>query len=372
MKSLLFQKNDLPNKTLHNLLRVVILLLIVLILMNAGAFCVSLYRTVSNALAVIIVPLLLSIILAFILDPVVLFFERHGISRTFSICIIYIGIFFCIATLLRTIIPAIQDEIISLQKVYPQYSARFVRSIGEQEDFLKERYEMFKNLNITGSISSYLKEKVISQEKSELLITSSKFIGSFLSILVLVPFFTFFFLKDGSRMKKKVISLVPNRYFEMSLNLFYQIDRQLGGFIRARLLEAFAVGFICFAGLSILEIKYSFVLAIIAAIMNLIPYVGPFIGVVPALLIAFVDTGDWMIFFWVAFIYLLAQLFDMLIIIPSLFSRIVNMHPLVVIIVIIVGGQMGGILGMILAVPIYSIIKVTITEVHKGLSSLRI
>ena len=171
--------------------------------------------------------------------------------------------------------------------------------------------------------------------------------------------------------KKALIGTIPNRYVEMSLNLIYKINIQLGGFVRARLLEALCVGLTCFIGLTLLGVKYTAVLAIIAGLTNLIPYIGPVIGAIPALIIAFVDTGNPAMLLWVSMVYGIAQLIDMLVIIPAVFAKIVNMHPLAVVIVIIVGGQLGGVIGMILAVPVYSITRVTVKEIHTGLTSLR-
>jgi len=367
-----FLSKEGSNKTFVNLIRVVTFLLVVIILMNGGTVVVSLAKIAFKAIEGIFVSLLLSIVLVYILKPVIILLENFNLSRTLSIAIIYIAILLSLGTLFGTIIPSIESEISALQKELPQYKDKIIQTIETHEKHFKEKYPVFENISFSASLSSYVKEQLLSKDTStSIFISSSRFIGSFLTLLIMVPFITFFFLKDGSVMKRATISIIPNRYFEMSLNIIYEINRQLGGFIRARLLEALCVGIICFIGLTILEIKYAAVLAIIAAIFNLIPYIGPVIGAVPALFIAFVDTGNMVTIFWVAIVFLSAQLFDIFVIIPAVFAKIVDMHPLVVVIVIIIGGELGSIIGMILAVPLYSITKVTLKEIHTGLKSLR-
>ena len=372
MKRFLFSSTDGSNKTFINLIRAVIILLAILILMSGSTFVVSIANVLSKAIAGVFIPLLLSFVLVYLLNPILLFLESYHLGRTFSICLLFILILFIIGAIFNTVIPPIQKEVTSLQKRYPIYKERIVQTIEQQENFLKTRFPVLRSIDISRSFSRYVQDNLYQNNQPDLLISSSRIIGSIFYTIILVPFITFFFLRDGIRMKKALIRMIPNRYFEMSLNIIYQINRQLGGFIRARLIEAFLIGAICYIGLVILGIKYTAVLAIIAGVTNLIPYIGPIIGAIPALLIALVDNGNWTTFLWVAIVYLVAQLADNLVIVPALFSKIVDMHPLTVVIVIIVGGQLGGIIGMILAVPFYSIIKVTIREIHTGLTSLRI
>ena len=347
-------------------------LLFVIILMNAGTVVVSLTKIGFQAIEGIFVSLLLATVLTFILNPVIVFLENLNLSRTIAITTVYLSIGVSFGVIFGNIVPSIQKEFRSLQKEIPLYKEKIVSSINEKEALLKQKYPVFKKVHLSTSLESYLKNRLLKSNKSDIIVSSSKIIGSFLTLLIMVPFITFFFLKDGFIIKKTLIGAVPNRYFEMSLNLIYEINRQLGGFIRARLLEAVCVGIICFVGLTFFNVKYAAVLALFAALMNLIPYIGPVIGALPAIFIAFVDTGSWVILTQVVIVFIAAQLFDIFVIIPAVFARIVDMHPLMVVIVIIVGGQLGGIIGMILAVPIYSVTKVTIREIFIGLSSLRI
>jgi len=172
------------------------------------------------------------------------------------------------------------------------------------------------------------------------------------SLFILVPLFSFFFLRDGHRILRACIALAPNRYFEMAHDLSYLISRQLAQFIRGRIIEAFIVGLVVTVGL--------------AGVTNLIPYIGPLVGMVPGILIALVDLGMGGQFWWIVIVYfLIAQvLVDNFILIPVLISRVSNLHPLWVFLAIIMGGKLYGVLGMIIGVPVASVIKIIILEVR--------
>jgi putative permease len=185
-------------------------------------------------------------------------------------------------------------------------------------------------------------------------------------LMILVPLFTFFFLRDGRRIRSACVSLAPNRHFEMAHDLSYLVSRQLSQFVRGRVLEAIIVGLVVAGGLSLTDIRYAPMLGIFAGVTNLIPYIGPIIGMIPGLLIAFADLGVGGQFWWIVILYvLIAQvLVDNFILIPILISRVSNLHPLLVFFAIIVGGKLYGVIGMIIGVPIVSVVKITLLEIR--------
>lgn len=185
-------------------------------------------------------------------------------------------------------------------------------------------------------------------------------------LMILVPLFTFFFLRDGRRIMSACVSLAPNRHFEMAHDLSYLVSRQLSQFVRGRVLEAIIVGLVVAGGLSLTDIRYAPMLGIFAGVTNLIPYIGPIVGMVPGLLIAFADLGVGGQFWWIVILYvLIAQvLVDNFILIPILISRVSNLHPLLVFFAIIVGGKLYGVIGMIIGVPIVSVVKITLLEIR--------
>ena len=192
-------------------------------------------------------------------------------------------------------------------------------------------------------------------------------ISSSLSVMILAPFFAFFMLLDGQAVGKKLLALVPNNFFELALNLQHRINVQLGDFIRARLLEAGIVGFCVWVGLAAVGFEYAVLLAVFAGLSNLIPYIGPVVGAIPAVLIALVNSVPGFEFLIVIAVYIIAQLIDNFFIIPLVVAKIANLHPVTVAIVIIIGAQIGGILGMIISIPVASMLKLIISTIYSHL-----
>jgi putative permease len=160
--------------------------------------------------------------------------------------------------------------------------------------------------------------------------------------------------------------------FELALNLQYQINRQLSDFIRARLLEATIVGVVVWTGLALISFPYAILLGVFAGLTNLIPYIGPLIGAVPAVLIALVAYGDGVTILLVSVVYVGAQLIDNMIVIPFIVAKIVNLHPIIVVVVILIGAQSAGILGMIISIPVACIIKLTAEALYHHLLEFRV
>lgn len=320
---------------------------------------IALVRTAS---AVLFLPLLLSLVLTFLLEPIVSFFERKTRNRISSIFFVYILLAILIYLLMQLIIPHWQSAWSSLQADLPRYirgMTSYIREFGlkveEQAPFidtagLVERGRAFGrdiiNAVIVGTPQSALR------------------IGG---LLLIVPLFTFFFLRDGGRILRSCISLAPNRTFEMVHDLSYLITRQLSHFIRGRIIEATIIGIVIFVGLSFTDIRYAGFLAIFAGVTNLIPYIGPLIGMVPGILIALVDLGVGGQFWWIVIVYFVIGqvIVDNFILIPILISRYSNLHPLWVIIAIVIGGKLYGIIGMVIGVPIASTIKICFVEIRQ-------
>ena len=153
----------------------------------------------------------------------------------------------------------------------------------------------------------------------------------------------------------------------MVLDIYAHVSWQLSHFIRGRILEAMIIGVVVWMGLSLTDIRYAPILAVIAGATNLVPYIGPIIGMIPGLVIALVDLGMGGQFWWILCVYvLLAQIIlDNFILIPILISKVSNLHPLWVILAIIMGGKLYGVMGMIIGVPIASIINIIFIEIHQ-------
>jgi predicted PurR-regulated permease PerM len=195
----------------------------------------------------------------------------------------------------------------------------------------------------------------------------------FLANLVIIPFITYFILAEGDVAVKKLIERVPNKYFEMTLNVINKIENDLIGYLRGWILDSVIVGALNIIGFYIIGVPYAILLGIIAGISNLIPYIGPFFGVIPALLVSLIQFGDFRQAYQIILITLVfVQLLDNVIIQPLCFSKTVDIHPVTVILVLIIGNSIMGIAGMLLAIPIATILKSSAVETYWGLKNYQI
>ena len=196
--------------------------------------------------------------------------------------------------------------------------------------------------------------------------------------LVLIPFMTFFLLKDGRRLKKSFIQTLPNRYFEMTISLLHKIDCQLGSYIRGQMLVSLCIGILAITALAILDVPYFLLIGTVAGLANMIPYFGPIVGAIPAVILNVIDKGSLSAALVVIAAFLLIRLIDDTLVSPNILGRSLKIHPLLVIIVIFTGGEMFGIMGLLLCIPVTGIIKVTIQELlwnfkhYRGLSRRRV
>lgn len=344
-------------------------LLFYLTMTGAIASGLAIYFSASKVIALVreatsglLLPLLLSLILAFLLEPLVSRLERGRINRTGAIFLVYLLLAVTLSVLVSVIIPQWQNTWTSLQADLPRYLGQLADFLKDLQSSLLDRFPFVHNYDLPGRSRHYLEDLF-----TEVLFHTPRQALRLGSLMLLVPLFTFFFLRDGARILRAFIGMAPNRYFEMVHDLSFLVSGQLSHFIRGRILEAGIIGLVVWGGLSLTDIRYALFLGIFAGVTNLVPYVGPLVGMVPGLLIALVDLGMGGQFLWIVTVYfLIAQVIvDNFILIPVLISRVSNLHPLWVIIAIVMGGKLYGVLGMIIGVPVASILKIIIIEVRQ-------
>ncbi|MBT4760127.1 MAG: AI-2E family transporter [Bdellovibrionaceae bacterium] len=305
---------------------------------------------------------LLAFVISYLLGPLVNYMERRGLNRVASIMFLFSAMSLTIFIGLSSLYPLISSQLSSLKSDLPKYITGTTQLIKDTE----ANFSFLTAILLNFDLSEYV-ESLMTTWASSLFEDFPKYISKSLTTAMLAPFLAFFLLKDGQRILKSIFSLVPNRFFELSINLQHQINDQMGGFIRARMLEATIVGFVVWAGLWLIHFPYAPLLATFAALTNLIPYIGPLIGMVPPLIIALINGTPFIGLFLVLLPYAIAQIIDMFVIIPLVVAKIVDLHPVTVIISFIIGAQVMGVLGMIISIPVTSILKVTTTTVYKHL-----
>jgi putative permease len=306
---------------------------------------------------------ILSLLLAYILDPVATAMEARGLSRTLAVVVILLFLTGLLAVIGFILVPSVIQHMQGLQSgTTTEQAAAAITGI---EHSIKTNFSFLglEDLDLLDRIET-LKKSVAERFFSFLLNDS---FGLIITV-VTIPFLMFFFLKDGREMKKQFVSMVPNRYFEFTLDLLYKMDSQLGNYLRGQFVDAAVFGAMSIVALWILGVNYFVFLGVFAGLANLIPYVGPIAGAIPAVIVAVLGTGDLGSALPVIIAYVILKLLDDFVVAPYVVASSVEMHPVIVLIAIMVGGELFGVLGMLLAVPVTGFFKVVLQE---GISTYR-
>lgn len=335
--------------------------------------------------------LIIGIIFAYVIDPIVNFLERKGIKRPFGVIIVYITTLIVFAILLVTVIPKTITEITNLLASLPPMIDSMSRGLTKFFYKLAEDY----NINLPPSFLNMLSGTTDGVSKSAKLVTNSQdpltnmfnsFSNAITNILdsvqksaldslrsvvvklyglvtstlkiVLVLIFSFYFSIGKEKYLKSFKKSIPNKYRDDVNYLAVRINTSLQQFIRGRLLLALFVGFLTMIYLLILRVDFAIVIGMITCIADIIPYIGPFLGFVPAVLFAFMDAP--LKALWVSILFIIIQWAENNILAPKLIGDSTGLNPLAVLISIIIGGGIFGIWGMVVSVPLVSIILILV------------
>ena len=272
-------------------------------------------------------------------------------------------------------IPLVSEQIQILMRFnYNDLYLTITAPLASLEDFMIKNGFTFGG---RGFLVDNLKENIISlfsQVNIRTIINNLvSFTGNFLLGLIAVVFISFFLLYETGIIRKQFIALIPNQYFEVSIAALSKIERLLSNYLLGLLFQMFAIFSIVSFGLSIFGIKYALTIALFAAIANLIPYAGPLLGAIFGIIVG-LSTGDFglhsnlylVLFIKISTVFAVVQLTDNLILQPLIFSKSVKAHPLEIFVIIFAGANIAGILGMVMAIPVYTVLRVFVKELHSG------
>lgn len=304
--------------------------------------------------------ILVAAMLAYFLNPMVKSVrKRLKISDTLSILTVFLIVILIFLILGFTVFPKTISDIKNLIIKFSEYYKQTLESIN---DFFNQ-YELFKGINldnelIVDNISKIYKKQTANA--GNLLVNSAKNVMSFVFSLVLTPIFAFYFLKDKDKIKEKFKAMIPEARKERLIRLFSNIHNDMTKYIIGKIKMAIFVGFATFIMLLALGVEFSFVIGIITCVADIVPYVGPLMGLIPAFVFAFIDSPIKAL--WIFVLYILIQWIENNIVGPKILSKETGFHPIVVLFLLILGAALFGFLGMILSVPIALVIKTVYNE----------
>ena len=313
----------------------------------------------------IFVPLLLGGVLYYVTEPIQRFLENRKFPRWASILTICLGLIAGVWLFAATIVPPITDQVNKLAKNAPaiaQEINNLKELLVEQKKGLPESFQGYIDSG-TASIESI----AIGFGKWVVQFVQSFFQAIFL--LVLVPFFFIFILKDHEKFAPFIAGFFEGKKKEWVRKTLHDMDTVLRTYVQGQFLISFLLALLLLIGYSIIRLDYTLLLVIFALFMNLIPFIGPWIAFIPALLIAFIQDPTLVI--WVSVITLAAQQTDSNLITPNVMGKTLDIHPLTVITIILAAGNIAGFLGIIIAIPVYAVGKAITKNIYAARQEIR-
>jgi predicted PurR-regulated permease PerM len=303
-------------------------------------------------------------ILAYLLRPLVERLQTLGLGRVAAILLSFVVLLGGVAVIVTSVVPFVTRQVQDLSQLITVDTAAYVANLVQSH--VQPLVPLEPGLleeNVRQLAQSLLQGDLV--EGRQVAQTVSSVVAVFTNIVyavVIVPFVSFFLLKDELKIRRSVLSLVPNRYLEVTLSILATVEANVGRYFRALLVQGTAVAAIASGLLWVVGVRGAIAIGIFTGLANTIPYFGPFLGFLAGTLVGIAQTGDVSLVPGVALAMALTQLADNVMLQPLIFSRAAQTHPLVILFVVLVGAQLGGLVGMLVAIPVTTTIRVVVEQ----------
>ncbi|GGF98787.1 AI-2E family transporter [Paenibacillus aceti] len=346
---------------LNKFIKICLAVALVLVIVYLCSKVDFIFTPIRSLTKVILIPLLLSGFFYYMLRPLVDYMERHKIKRMISILLIYLVMAILITGFIIGVWPSLSAQITNLLLSAPDYLNKFSHQLMELEengvlaDLLPEDFSLLSNM------SEYLNRgfSLLSNYVSGLF----SFFSNFAIILFTTPLLLFYMLKEGNKFSRGIARFFPRRYHQDVKEVTTEIDSALSGYIISRVLVNVALGVLMYIGFLFLGLPYALLLTVIAVILNFIPFFGAILSSIPIVIIGWIESPSMAI--WSLVIILVAQQIQDNLISPLIFGKKLDIHPITTIILVLAGGDLFGIIGMLIIIPVYMFFKIIIIKIYE-------
>lgn len=313
-------------------------------------------------LKTVLLPIILSAILYYLLNPVVNFMEKKNVKRIYSIFGLYLIIIGILTILISSVFPFLRDQITSFITSLPPFISDIEKMVNDfvGGNFINQ-FQLVEYIDLQGFATQ------LSDRSLDLMNSAFSNIGSVIGAvtevvlaIITLPFILFYLLKDGKKLPGYFLKFLPVSMRKPTFVILKEMNHQISSFIRGQIIVAFCIGVLMYIGFTIIRLEYAPVLALIAAFTNVVPYLGPAIAITPALIIAVV-TSPFMVIKLII-VWTIVQLIEGKFISPQIMGRNLRVHPITIIFIILTSGNLFGVAGFLLAVPGYALLKVFVTH----------
>ena len=332
-----------------------IMLGILIMIFNHISF---IFRPLQVIFSTIIAPIILAVVFFYILNPLVSCFEKKGLRRTFGTIIVFAVFLLLLAYGLILLVPILVEQITEFVDDFPEYInvlTERIENFASGSIFESYYNDGMESINsVIGDIPSMVWDWI--SNSSQKIVDVFSTISNVVVVIFTFPIILFFMLADRGKFKPFIMKLIPPIFRHDITIVSDRITKVVGSYIVGESMVALSLGALLLVGYLIIGLDYAFVLAFIATVTAIIPYIGATIGIVPAVIVAAFTSPAMLL--KMAVVWLIAQFIQGNVIEPSIMGKTLKMHPLTIIIVLLIMGNLLGVLGMILGVPLFAILKV--------------
>jgi len=322
-----------------------------------------------------LVPFVIGIVIAYLFLPLVGFAEKRSprwlrqkhLARPLSIVIVYLLMLGLAAGVVSVFVPLVSEQAAVMKLRAPIYYEQVRKLFFQVFDLYQRMVPADWQVRIAESFQQALAnvDKTVQAAVTRVFTIVTQTIGVILGLLV-VPFWVFYVLNDSANLSRQSYSLIPPRYRRDVYNLQRIMDDVLGSYIRGQLLLCFFIGSFSVIGLLFLKVDFALLLGTIAGIFEVVPYVGPIIGAIPAVVVAFMQSP--ILGLWVMVLFIGIQQIENLLLAPRITGGSVRLSPALVMLVLVVGSGIGGIWGMLVAIPVTAVCRDVFRYLYMRLS----
>lgn len=317
-------------------------------------------------LAPILMPFAMAGLLAYLGDPLADRLEVRGLGRTAAVASVFAAMTLTLVLVLVLLVPLLEEQIAALIDNLPAY-VRWVEKtlLPWLRQHLGVQRKLLDMNTLTRMLSEHWQQAGgVAASLLQSVSASGLAVLHGVMNLVLVPVVTFYLLRDWDELMRRLHDLLPRRASETAARLAGEADEVLGAFLRGQFFVMLAMSGIYSVGLWLVGLDVALLVGVIAGLISFIPYMGPIVGISAAGIAALVQFEDWNYLAYVAIVFGVGQMLEGMVLTPRLVGNKIGLHPVAVIFAVLAGGQLFGFLGILLALPVASVVMVLIRHLH--------
>ncbi|UOE93227.1 AI-2E family transporter [Alkalihalobacillus sp. LMS39] len=339
-------------------------LIIILLIIYLSTLVDFIFRPIAVLIQTLFAPIILAGVLYYLFRPFVNLLAKK-MPRSLAILLLYIIVAAVLTFLFLLVGPELQKQLNSFMKNIPHLMNEIRTLINnlQQNEYLS-RFQLNENFSFE-QISSEL-TTTINNVLSTIGTNLASFIGFITNavlIVIIIPFVLFYMLKEGEKAPAQFLRLLPKKQQEDARRILGDMDKALSSYIQGQIIVSFCVGVLAYIAFLIIKLDYPLVLALVAMFTNVIPFIGPWIGTIPAVVVGLIHSPFMALL--VILVIIVIQQIESNLISPQVMGRKLAIHPLTIILLILAAGRFAGLLGLILAVPTYAVLKVIVSHIYR-------